>query len=369
MTTENMHNLAPDHLRSIVNQLTTISLNTFLGKLLNASFFLASVIAINGCNSSKQRVKLGYQSFEKQHVIVTKENYNLITGKSRTDSIYLYFEDGRFSRYSGMRGSLRFFNVDGQVEILDFPGRTTWTGPEAQFIWHNVYVSEIGKLSHVNSVMLKYYQKNRMQKVMVWSRVDKANNEISFDSSERIEKMTLRSVLNKFDLNDSTIFSFRYIDSAVPKTYFKEIITIVDSAQLIQMAAELSLPFKTTASLDSIRFVTGPKYESGKRVILYSYVGCAPCAVLKREVNALVEKGEIDAASIAVVNTLNTDEEMLKYNSIKDYKFAFYGTNQAYTQGSFPKVGAYDEFGNLQWKFTGYSPKVIKEIKLFLRVE
>jgi len=369
MATENMHNLAPDHLRSIVNQMTPISLNTFLGKLLHVSFFLASLIAINGCNSSKQRVKLGYQSFEKQHVIVTKENHNLITGKARTDSLYLYFEDGQFQQYNGMRGSLRFFNVDGQVEILDFPGRTTWTGTQAQFIWHNSFVKQMDELSNVNNILLKYKSRNDGENVEVWSRVHKVNNELSFDSLNRIDKMVLLHRWEKYDLNDSTIFSFRYLDSAVPKTYFKEIITIVDTNQLIQMAAELSLPYQTTASLDSIRFVMGPKYVSGKRVILYSYVGCAPCAVLKKEVNAMVEKGEIDPASIAVVNTLNTDEEMLKYNSIKDYKFAFYGTNQVYAQGSFPRVGAYDEFGNLQWKYTGYSPKILKEIKLFLRVE
>ena len=46
---------------------------------------------------------------------------------------------------------------------------------------------------------------------------------------------------------------------------------------------KMELPFKALSTLDSTIHVSGPVYQQKKSVVVYSYISCAPCAVLKKQ--------------------------------------------------------------------------------------
>jgi thioredoxin-related protein len=151
------------------------------------------------------------------------------------------------------------------------------------------------------------------------------------------------------------------------------IVALSSSAQLPELRVEskVILPLTHIRSLDSLQNFNSIFFNPGQScVVVYTFRGCKPCAVLTRELNRKIKKGEFAANQIVYVNSQVMDSVLLKnYLVAKNYKSPYYIT-QFFSAGlieSYPLIDAFDSTGNKVWSFEGYSTSVLRKIKKYLQ--
>ncbi|MFT5723889.1 MAG: thioredoxin-related protein [Bacteroidia bacterium] len=172
-------------------------------------------------------------------------------------------------------------------------------------------------------------------------------------------------------MNDSNIMTFSRLDKPPPKSYFYPKGYSKDSIKdktwiVVDTTTKMELPFSDLSTLDSTIHVSGPTYQNRKSVVVYSYISCPPCAVLKSKIQEEVNKGKIDNTLIVVLNTFDEKANLERFIEKKAYTFPYYKTKERNANGSYPKICGYDETGNLDWTIYGYAPSVVKKVVKYL---
>ncbi len=107
--------------------------------------------------------------------------------------------------------------------------------------------------------------------------------------------------------------------------------------------------------------------ENSNLVLIYSYLGCAPCMLLKNKLTELVSEGKLDSNKVKIVNFMDTQEAIQKYKKAKSVPFEYLDLVEGCKNGGFPIIAAYDKKGRLLWSEVGYTKKVIYRIRLTLK--
>ena len=113
------------------------------------------------------------------------------------------------------------------------------------------------------------------------------------------------------------------------------------------------------------------RHAKGKsKVVIYTFRGCKPCAVLAKELNRRLQKGELDAMQIIYINTNVREPDVLKeYLDNQGYLSPYY-VKREFSQtlvNSYPRIEAFDTFGKKVWYKEGYSLGIVRKIKKHLK--
>ena len=106
-----------------------------------------------------------------------------------------------------------------------------------------------------------------------------------------------------------------------------------------------------------------------KCVVVYTFRGCKPCAVLAKGLTKKIEEKKIAANQIVYVNSLVMNPEALrKYLETIKCVSPYYVTER-YTDSLisfYPSVDVFNRNGWKVWGKTGYSPSLIRRITKYL---
>ena len=131
-----------------------------------------------------------------------------------------------------------------------------------------------------------------------------------------------------------------------------------------------TLPLSHIDELDSLESFNGVTYKPGQAcIVIYTFRGCKPCAVLAKELNKKIKQGQIAENEVVYVNSHVMDRDKLKdYLHANNYISPYYVTKKYSNTlvNSYPRTEASNSAGKKLWSQDGYSPVLIRRIKKHL---
>jgi hypothetical protein len=103
-----------------------------------------------------------------------------------------------------------------------------------------------------------------------------------------------------------------------------------------------------------------------KMVLLYSYIGCAPCQKLIKDLKTQINYHQMNADLIKIVNVKDNEIAKEEYRKNQNIPFPYLNVDSTCSSGGFPKIGAYVN-GDLKWEKEGYSKILVSEIIYFFK--
>ncbi|MBI1306794.1 MAG: hypothetical protein GC181_09285 [Bacteroidetes bacterium] len=334
------------------------------------SIFICLIIAMAGlsCSSSKKSIHKQTAPLIGKHLMVYSVNYDKMTGEIQKDSAYLFIEDAKFKSYHGM-DVWGTFHFSGDKVVYNRP-----SGQEIQ-------KTELERPGSAFSLLMRKFNNPgffwKCQKCtstsnnFQWKLYDRLNlahvkSSCSIDSGEVCPLVTEIFSLKRFDAYDSTIFNIKILEDKPSDSFFTSRIirTPVPVSNMLTFTLHDSLNF-----FEDLESLTSLELRPGKKVVIYSFIGCAGCSIVKNLLMESVEKGEVDPKDIIVVNVNNGRDELLNYINKKQYPFLYYRYKEPIniTGNSFPAIVGYNENGIKEWVLHGGSSGRRNEIVKYLR--
>ncbi|MDB4107158.1 hypothetical protein N8368_00045 [Bacteroidia bacterium] len=132
-----------------------------------------------------------------------------------------------------------------------------------------------------------------------------------------------------------------------------------------------TLPISHIDELDSLESFNGVTYKPGQAsIVIYTFRGCKPCAVLAKELNKKIKQGQIAANEVVYVNSHVMDRDKLEDHLNSNDYISPYNVTKKYSDtlvSSYPRAEAFDSAGKKLWSQDGYSPLLIRRIKKHLK--
>lgn len=174
---------------------------------------------------------------------------------------------------------------------------------------------------------------------------DKGYFKINLDAYGRIVQIVDRIIDEDSYSNDSIILTLRFVDQDIPRSHFKYEPRMAKN-QLETVGANY-YPFKSLTKLDSLTLLSGTKSDTIRRVVIYGYLGCGPCHILKNYLKEMCTDLEIPMDRVIVVNNNDPNDEILSYINRKNITFTYYKTDKSTINWRAPTIGFYNEKGEL----------------------
>lgn len=138
----------------------------------------------------------------------------------------------------------------------------------------------------------------------------------------------------------------------------------------VEVPVDSTLPIQRLSDLDSLICFNAITYDTGIRsIVVYTFRGCKPCAVLAKGLTKKIEDGRIAANQIIYVNShVMNPEALRKYLETNKYVSPYYVTDKHTNSlvNFYPSVCAFDKNGAKVWIKEGYSPSLIRKIVKYL---
>lgn len=137
-----------------------------------------------------------------------------------------------------------------------------------------------------------------------------------------------------------------------------------------EVPVDSTLPIQRISDLDSLINFNAIAYDTSvKCVVVYTFRGCKPCAVLAKGLTKKIEEKKIAANQVVYVNShVMNPEALRKYLETIKCVSPYYVTER-YTDSLvsfYPSVDVFDRNGAKVWGKTGYSPSLIRKITKYL---
>ncbi|MFT5512028.1 MAG: hypothetical protein ACI8SE_000422 [Bacteroidia bacterium] len=345
----------------------------------NKFIALALVILLCSCSAAKREIDSGLDELVEKDLILHAQRNDLNNSTTREDSVFVVFENEKFKSFYGFNAYMDFETNDSKLVSYGY-GKTGkhFMDPVKRFSQYHMYFKHLNYIKLYNRFGGITYSSANLDTIMVQLPIinsDKKylNYTVIFNDSSQISSIIERSYDKFYYSNDSNVMFIDRLNKPPSKTYFypkelsKDSIYVTRSV-VIDSTEKRALPFESLNSIDSTIHVAGPVYQHTKSVVVYGYISCAPCAVLKSKLKEEAENGKLNDSLIVVVNTFDDIANLQRFIAKKEYKFAYYKTQNVNTNGyAFPKICGYDEAGNLEWAITGYAPSVVKKVVNYLK--
>jgi len=337
-----------------VKQLSKLTLLLFIGSTLTS------------CRMEKKVIKERFTALENDSFFVEMERYDLNRGSRYVDSFYFMFQGTNFKEYRAYSKTAVHLS-DGKDELV-----SNYSGSQSniQTQWSNTYVNygrffnEFAQGKKFRKLITVEYQDSLIH---LKSKAHSDSYKLYFDSLHRVNMICKRVSDDQYYKNDSIVYHFLYPDTVLGREYFlrsgvREYVykpMSVDSSQIT--------PYASLSALDTMDQISSFTYKVGVPVVvIYSFIGCAPCVVLKNKLKMEAEAGNLDPRRVIVLNSQDARVDIKKYISVNSIPFPYYKNPTRNTVGGFPKVAFYNARGNLVWSQEGYNSLVIRRIKKHL---
>ena len=133
-----------------------------------------------------------------------------------------------------------------------------------------------------------------------------------------------------------------------------------------EVPADSTIPIQRISDLDSFKNFNAIPYDTSIRcIVLYTFRGCKPCAVLAKGLTEKIEEGSMAANHIIYVNSQVMNPEALRQYLESSNCVSPYYVTEKYTDSlieSYPSVDAFDGNSEKVWSKTGYSPSLVRKI-------
>jgi len=338
----------------------------------------ALVVMLCSCSTAKRKMHQGLEDLVEKELILHAERHDLNDSTTRQDSVYVVFEDDKFKSFYGFNAYMDFETLDGKTVSYGYgKSGAHYTDPVKSFYYYYrtfKYFKYTKTFSRIGSVK---YSSDNLDTIVVRPPIKNSVKRYSyytliFNDSSQLVSITERFYDELYYMNDSNVISINEMEKPPSKDYFYPKLGANDSVFIAPIivadtTTKMELPFKALSTLDSTIHVSGPVYQQKKSVVVYSYISCAPCAVLKNKLKEETDKGKLNDSLIVVLNTFDEEDNLLRFIARKGYEFPYYKTQEINTIGyGFPMICGYDENGNLEWTVNGYAPSVVKQVVKYL---
>lgn len=286
--------------------------------------------------------------------LVTQENYSLSANRNWQDSFQIKVFDDKLISYEGMKAKYKF-------QVNNYEARIQYS--DTQYVVHS---SAFG-FDKSNMDRLRFY--NELPKKKLQYKVKTIDNTLVFRNRFYDKKISITynndgSVKiietekdNKFYIEDSLVI---LIEPLFGVDHIFEKPNKLDAKNLKPSSnCDSIFPLGTVSGLSNLQ-------ENQKVVILYSYIGCPPCMVLKNELTEMVLNGVVDAEKIKIINIKDDSTAISNYIRAKKVPFEYLEINERCEMGTYPIIAGYNTEGDLGWYEVGYTNKVLKRIQKFL---
>jgi hypothetical protein len=336
--------------RDLVLRFSYIS-NDYKGKRISFPFicFFLFLAFHTSCVTPKNYLKLSQKFYE--NLIIDTNLYVQITRKFNNkfnnyqDTFTVCFKDKYLSKYI-----LTVRNRDIIKDNNDlFDSNLMKLDPRAYKIYQ-YYISTIADIFNPQSMYIEYYNSNQLVKLR---RSDEKNHfESEIWTEKKDDHLVLTKIINskKEFINDTSIFS---IFLSKPENISLDNFNI----DTIRMSCDSILPLNTISEYSNYPL---------KQVVIYSYIGCKPCTLLKNDLIECLKNNQIDTTSILFLNVKDHPDFIISYQNQTQFPFKIISKYNVCQSGGFPKVGGYSNEKKLIWSENGYYPGLSTQIKKFL---
>lgn len=289
---------------------------------------------------------------------VKYSSYYLTTDKSYLDSFLVYFVDSTLIEYSGSNSFMTFDSFGDSVEVKT--RKNKYTTSKERFWYYSSRISKVQGVLNLNLSSFKDIQSN-------------ADSSFSTQWVDGLSKFEIR-----WSGKDKRIVYNEIIED--PELYIKDSLNFEISLLSGEKKSMLDLKPQTTRSEEDLEncdkvfpllnitpFLESSTVARSKTVVIYSYLGCAPCMMLKNALVKSAEEGRLNASQIKIVNVMDSDTTIEKYRIAKKVPFEYLKTNLRCRYGTFPQIAAYDENCDLAWLADGFTKLSVLQIRNFLK--
>ena len=137
-----------------------------------------------------------------------------------------------------------------------------------------------------------------------------------------------------------------------------------------EVPIDSTLPIQRLSDLDSFTNFNAIAYDTNvKCVVVYTFRGCKPCAVLAKGLTKKIEEKKIAANQVVFVNSHVMNPEALREYLETIKCVSPYYVTERYTDSLvsfYPSVDVFDGNRVKLWGKTGYSPSLIRKITKYL---
>jgi hypothetical protein len=312
-----------------------------------ASFLLANILCIG---NSKKDVRNAFELLKNTKVIIAYDNISFHQSSlNKKDSAFCIFGNTGIHSAYGHNYTYIFKVVGDSSYVTDQNG--TYSRKKFTGYYDYIYFNPLKDIEELNSSLLRrnFRLSKKSRSHSVYTHNYKKNTgylKLHLDSEGRLVQIVNRYISKEYDSNDSTTLSIRYVNEEIPQSYFKTDFT-KDNKNKLETTKKNYYPFSSLNKLDSLTLLSGTKVSNGRRVVIYGYMGCAPCHILKNYLMEIYQGLDVSADQVIVVNNHDKNSEILSYIERKGIPFSYYKSDTSSMSWSAPTIGFYDESGQL----------------------
>ncbi len=336
---------------------------------------ILGALLICSCSASKQRIMSCLEEVSTSKVIIVQDRYDINRETFYTDSTYVHFRDKRFLDFDGFGGIYQYESIDGQTEY--YGNGDTHHIRTAQFYIYLKYFQVLHDLSKFKRKVKVSYVSPKKDSIIVTPRIklDKTATvtyTLVLNDSNQLTRIIKRDKSDLYYVNDSIVYHIKRPTSEIQQSYFFNKLEGRDSINVKKIVEKISLDTGKLAfdNFDSISkqiHISGPIAQNGKSVVIYSFISCAPCAVLKQKLKEEIEQGNLDSGRVVVMNAYDDEISLKKFIATKQYNFSYYKLKSFKMGHSFPTVAFYNNNGRLEYEVSGYSPALVRNVLKYLK--
>lgn len=339
--------------------------------------FVFCFLSIGG-SSISQNIDSLYKSAERimgKKVLLTRVQQDLLKAENAitVDSVFILFSDSSILSFSGAC-HLGDFYTEGDSILFTNDNKSYGRLLKNSWLYLN-YLMDVESIVPVSNS--KVYQKrqsktlfNQDSRHYTYTTPNKQLTIKYFlDNQSELSLITTSWKPKDYYIDQITEISFNQVHSSYSRKHFPKLNTPywISIKDKMEKVSSKYYPFSTISQLDDLENIQGSLKPNYRTVIVSSYIGCAPCQLLKNDLQELVEKGKINPNQVAVLNTIDIKANIQKYIADKSLKFPYYQGNKFVEGFSAPTIGFYKADGRLDYTLVSYTKLMARNISKYLR--